>query len=345
MLEIFPSPWIHVGGDEAVKDEWKASPRIQERIRELGVHDEHGLQSYIIGRMDAFLSARGRRLLGWDEILEGGLSPNATVVSWRGFQGGIEAARLGHDVIMASCTHTYFDHYQHADTHRQPLAIGGLLPLEKVYAFEPIPPELTAEQGRHILGSQGQLWSEYIDGMAHLEYMAFPRLCALAEVLWSPKEARDWPGFQRRLAGHLARLDALGVRYFREPAAAVVVASPRPAERPALVVLAAGMGSRFGGDKQVAAVGPHGESILDFTVHDALRSGFAETVLVVRRDNRDLVHEQIGRRIAARMPLPASSFQPEGVVQRRPRGRADSTGPAVGDASSLGTRRTSIWSF
>jgi hexosaminidase len=303
VLEIFPSPWIHVGGDEAVKDEWKASPRIQERIRELGVTDEHGLQSYIIGRMDTFLTARGRRLLGWDEILEGGLSSNATVVSWRGCAGGIEAARQGHDVIMAANSHTYFDYYQHADTHGQPLAIGGLLTLEKVYGFEPIPPELTPEQARHILGSQGQLWSEYIDGMAHLEYMAFPRLCALAEVLWSPKETRDWPDFRQRLTGHLARLDALGVRYFREPAPGAIVSSPCQAERPALVVLAAGMGSRFGGDKQVAAVGPHGESILDFTVHDALRSGFAETVLVVRHDNRDLVHEQIGRRIAARMPL------------------------------------------
>lgn len=303
VLEIFPSPWIHVGGDEAVKDEWKASPRIQERIRELGVHDEHGLQSYMIGRMDAFLTARGRRLLGWDEILEGGLSPNATVVSWRGFQGGIEAARQGHDVIMASSTHTYFDHWQHADTVSQRLAIHGMTTLEKAYAFEPVPPELTPEQGRHILGSQGQLWSEYIDGREQLETMAFPRLCALAEVLWSPREARDWPGFQRRLAGHLERLDALGVRYFREPAPGAPAARPCPADRPALVVLAAGMGSRFGGDKQVAAVGPHGETILDFTVHDALRAGFAEAVLVVRRDNRDLVHEQVGRRIASRMPL------------------------------------------
>ena len=218
VMAVFPSPWIHVGGDEAVKDEWKASPRIQERIRELGCGDEHGLQSYIIGRMDALLSAHGRRLLGWDEILEGGLSPNATVVSWRGVKGGIEAAKLGHDVIMAPGTHTYLDHYQHADHACQSLSIGGLLPLEKVYAFEPIPPELTADEARHVLGGQGQLWSEYICNREQLDSKAFPRLCALAEVLWSPKELRDWPGFQHRLAVHVQRLEALGVSWFRAPA-------------------------------------------------------------------------------------------------------------------------------
>lgn len=222
VMEIFPSPWIHVGGDEAVKDEWKTSPRIQERIRELGCGDEHGLQSYLIGRMDALLTARGRRLLGWDEILEGGLSPNATVLSWRGIQGGIEAARLGHDVIMVPNKDTYFDYYQHEDHSIQPLAIGGLTTLEKAYAFEPIPAELTAEQARHVLGSQGQLWSEYIPTREHLDCMAFPRLCALAEVLWSPKDQRDWVDFQRRLPTHLTRLDALGVAYFRAPARAAV---------------------------------------------------------------------------------------------------------------------------
>lgn len=303
VVELFPSPWIHVGGDEAVKDEWKASPRIHERMRELGCADEHALQSHIITRMDAFLTARGRRLLGWDEILEGGLSPNATVVSWRGFKGGIEAAHLGHDVIMASQTHTYFDYYQHEDTVRQPQSIGGMLPLEKVYAFEPVPPELTPEQATHILGSQGQLWSEYITSYRQLESFAFPRLCALAEVLWSPKESRDWAGFQQRLAGHQQRLDALGVNYFTPPVPGVVSLRPRECDRPALVVLAAGMGARFGGDKQVANVGPHGETILDFTAFDALRAGFVETVLVVRRENQQLVHELVGARIARRMPV------------------------------------------
>ena len=169
VMEIFPSPWIHIGGDEAIKDEWQATPRIQERIRELGCGDEHGLQAYI-----------------------------------------------GHDVIMAPCSHTYFDHYQDPDVARQPLAIGGMSSLEKVYAFEPIPPELSADEARHVLGGQGQLWSEYILNRDQHDAMAFPRLCALAEVLWSPKAARDWGDFQSRLPQHLTRLEALGVAYFRK---------------------------------------------------------------------------------------------------------------------------------
>jgi hexosaminidase len=303
VVELFPSPWIHIGGDEAVKDEWKASPRIQERIRELGVGDEHGLQSYLITRMDSFLTARGRRLLGWDEILEGGLSPNATVLSWRGFKGGIAAAKQGHDVIMASNTHTYFDYYQHPEVIAQPLAIGGMLPLEKVYAFEPVPPELSAEEGKHILGSQGQLWSEYITSPEHLEYMAFPRLTALAEVLWSSAKQRDWASFQQRLVTHRTRFAALGVNAFNEPTPGSIPARPRSEDRPALVVLAAGLGSRYGGDKQVAAVGPHDETILDFTAFDARRVGFAETVLVVRREHQELVHRMVGERIARVMPV------------------------------------------
>ncbi len=305
VVELFPSPWIHVGGDEAVKNEWQASPRVQARIAALGVTDEHGMQSHIIKRMDTFLSARGRRLLGWDEILEGGLSPNATVVSWRGVTGGIEAARQGHDVIMAPQSHTYFDHYQHVDYTAQPLAIGGMLPLEKVYAFEPIPPELSAEEGRHVLGAQGQLWSEYITSYAQLEAMAFPRLCALAEVLWSPKATRDWPAFQDRLAVHLQRLAALGVNYFKPPAAGprqtAITWRPRENDRPALVVLAAG--SRLGGERHLAQVGPHAETILDFTAYDAKRCGFVEIILIVRPDNQALVAQTVGNRLARQLPV------------------------------------------
>ena len=225
VLEIFPSPWIHVGGDEAIKDEWTASARIQERIRELGCGDEHGLQSHIIKRMDRFLTARGRRLLGWEEIAEGGLSPNATVVSWRGITAGIEAAKLGHDVIMAPVSHTYFDHYQHPDFATQPLSIGGTLTLEKTYSYDPVPPELNAEQAKRILGGQGQLWSEYIVNREQLDLLAFPRLCALAEVLWTAQSQRDWTGFQQRLDTHRTRLDALGVGYFRVKGGAKALAS------------------------------------------------------------------------------------------------------------------------
>jgi hexosaminidase len=163
--------------------------------------------------MDDFLNARGRVLIGWDEILEGGLAQNAVVMSWRGEDGGIAAALAGHDVVMAPNTYTYFDYYQSEDRAKEPLAIGGFLPLEKVYGYEPIPAALTAEQGAHVLGAQCQLWSEYIPTASHLEYMTFPRLCALAEVVWSPAGRKDYAGFLTRLQSHLARLDTLGVNY------------------------------------------------------------------------------------------------------------------------------------
>ncbi len=213
VMAIFPSPFIHVGGDECPKDEWKASPRAQARIRELGLADEHELQSWFIRQMDNFITQHGRRLVGWDEILEGGLAPNATVMSWRGESGGITAAKAGHDVVMAPTTYVYFDYYQSADKANEPLAIKGLLELETVYGYEPIPAELTATEAQHVLGAQAQLWTEYIKTPAHLEYMAFPRLCALAEVLWSPAASKNYADFLIRLPAQLARLAAMGVNY------------------------------------------------------------------------------------------------------------------------------------
>jgi hexosaminidase len=213
VLEIFPSRYIHIGGDEAEKGKWRASPRIQERIRELGLKNEDELQSWFIRQMDDFLTARGRRLVGWDEILEGGLAPNATVMSWRGSRGGIEAARANHDVVMAPNTHTYFDYYQSRDQVTEPIAIGGHLPIDSVYSFDPMPADLESRYRHHILGAQGQIWTEYIEGPKKAEYMAYPRMSALAEVVWTPQADRELRDFRRRLDAHLLRLNALDVNY------------------------------------------------------------------------------------------------------------------------------------
>jgi hexosaminidase len=215
VLQLFPSEYIHIGGDEAAKDYWATSPRIQGRIRELGLFGEAQLQSWFIRQMDAFLAARGRRLLGWDEIMDGGLAPNATVMSWRGYRGGIAAAKQGHDVVMAPTRYTYFDFYQTRDVAREPLAIGNFLPLDSVYAFEPIPPELSPEEARRVLGAQAQHWTEYMPNWRQVEYMAFPRLGALSEVVWTPKERRDLADFKARLPGYLNRLRSYGVNYRR----------------------------------------------------------------------------------------------------------------------------------
>jgi len=213
VMALFPSQFIHIGGDEADKALWKTTPRIQERIKELGLKDEHELQSWFIRRIDAFLTSHGRRLVGWDEILEGGIAPGATIMSWRGTKGGIDAARAGHDVIITPTSHTYLDYYQSRNTAGEPLAIGGFLPIETVYAFDPVPAELEPQNRSHVLGAQGQLWSEYLPGPKQVEYMAFPRLTALAEVLWSLPERRNFQDFTTRLEDHLRRLAILDVAY------------------------------------------------------------------------------------------------------------------------------------
>lgn len=212
VMAIFPGRYIHIGGDEADKAKWKVSDRIQARIRELGLKDEHELQSWFIRQIDTFLVAHKRRLVGWDEILEGGLAENAVVMSWRGTAGGIEAARAGHDVIMTPTSHTYLD-YAQSKAPGEPLTASAFLPLETVYAFEPVPAELEPQFTRHVLGAQGQLWTEYMPTPKQVEYQAFPRMSALAEVVWSPKASRDYGGFLARLALHLERLRALDVNY------------------------------------------------------------------------------------------------------------------------------------
>lgn len=213
VLELFPSEYIHVGGDEASKAAWKKCPRCQKRIREEHLEDEKGLQSYLIRRVGEFLKSKGRKLIGWDEILEGGLAPEATVMSWRGEDGGIEAARMGHDVIMTPGAYCYFDSYQ-ADPETQPYAIGGFTPYLKVYSYHPVPEKLTTAEACHILGAQANLWTEYIQTPQHAEYMLFPRLLALAEVVWSPLEQRDREDFKRRVGKHIPLLQQRGVNVF-----------------------------------------------------------------------------------------------------------------------------------
>jgi hexosaminidase len=213
VLAIFPGTFIHVGGDEASKTQWKASAFVQERIRELGLKDENELQSWFIKQMDTFLTAHGRRLIGWDEILDGGLAPNAAVMSWRGTDGGIAAARQQHDVVMTPGSYTYFDHYQSRPTNLEPLAWGGYLPIDTVYSYDPVPAQLEPEFAKHILGTQAQLWSEYMENPKQVEYMAYPRMCALAEVTWTPVARKNFGDFMTRLTGHLPRLDALDVNY------------------------------------------------------------------------------------------------------------------------------------
>jgi hexosaminidase len=182
------------------------------------VHSENELQSWLTAQMSQWLAARGRALIGWDEILEGGmegLAPNAVVMSWRGIEGGIAAAQAGHDVVMTPTSNTYFDYYQSQDLAKEPLAIGGFLPLETVYAYEPVPPALDSLQARHVLGTQGQIWTEYQRTPKNVEYMVFPRLIALAEVAWTPRELKNFADFNSRLTKHLARLSVLDVNYRR----------------------------------------------------------------------------------------------------------------------------------
>ena len=201
VMELFPSEYIHIGGDECPKVRWEKCPRCQAKIRQLGLKDdgehtaEHYLQSYVTDRIGKFLAQHGRRIIGWDEILEGRAPSDAVVMSWRGSEGGIAAAKLGHDVIMTPNSHFYFDYYQSLDTDAEPFGIGGYIPMEQVYSYDPAFPELTPEQQKHILGVQANLWTEYVLSDEHLEYMLLPRLAALSEVQWCQPETKDWNRF------------------------------------------------------------------------------------------------------------------------------------------------------
>lgn len=212
VVALFPSEYIHIGGDEAPKTQWKNSSESQALIKSEGLKDEHELQNYFITRMEKYLNSKGKQIIGWDEILEGGLAPNATVMSWRGTNGAVEAAKSGHNVVMTTTSHCYFDYYQ-SDNDDEPTAIGGYLPLEKVYGFNPIPEELNSEETKYILGAQGNIWTEYMPTTEQVEYMAFPRILAMSEVVWTNAENKNYEDFVSRVENFHKRLDVLDINY------------------------------------------------------------------------------------------------------------------------------------
>ena len=213
IIELFPSELIHIGGDECPKASWKKCPHCQALIRKLGLKDEYELQSWFIQRMEKYINAKGRQIIGWDEILEGGLAPNAKVMSWLGEEGGIKAAQQHHEVVMSPYPKYYLDYWQ-GDPDSEPLAMGGPTLLRTMYEYEPVPAVLTPEERRYIIGVEGCVWTEYMPTPARVEYMAWPRMCAIAEAGWT-RAPKDWEGFTSRLETHLGRLDRLGVGYCR----------------------------------------------------------------------------------------------------------------------------------
>jgi hexosaminidase len=227
VMALFPSEYIHIGGDECPKIRWKSCPNCQKRIKDEKLKDEHELQSYFIQRIEKFVNSKGRKIIGWDEILEGGLAPNAAVMSWRGTEGGIAAAKEKHFVVMSPGSHCYFDHYQ-GEPKNEPIAFGGYTNVEKVYSFNPIPKELSEEESKYILGAQANVWTEYINTPEHVEYMVFPRIAALAEVLWGTSNPNEYKVFETRLIQHFERYEKKGINYSK--AIFEVTSKVQPAE-------------------------------------------------------------------------------------------------------------------
>lgn len=212
VVELFPGKYIHIGGDEAPKTNWKACGNCQDVIKREGLKDEHELQSYFITRMEQYINSKGKQIIGWDEILEGGLAPNATVMSWRGISGGLEAAKMNHEVIMTPNATCYLDHYQAKDTTNEPLAIGGYTPIEEIYDYEPIPDELDESLHKYIIGAQGNVWTEYMKTSDHVEYMVFPRIFALSEVVWAENKP-SFSDFENKVKGMYPILDKMDINY------------------------------------------------------------------------------------------------------------------------------------
>ena len=212
LIPLFPGEYFHIGGDECPKTRWQKCPICKQKMKDEGLRSEHELQSYFVQRMEKFLNENGKKLIGWDEILEGGLAPNAAVMSWRGEQGGIAAAKQHHNVVMTPGEFCYLDHYQ-ADPKTEPLAIGGFLSLKKVYSYEPVPSSLTEDESKYVLGAQGNVWTEYMKSPEQVEYMVYPRAAALAEVVWSPKGPKDFDNFKSRLVKLTKLYDLLGINY------------------------------------------------------------------------------------------------------------------------------------
>ncbi len=241
LVNLFPGRYVHIGGDEAVKDQWKASPKMQARIRELGVKDEAGLQAWMVARLERYLSANDRRLIGWDEILDGDLPESATVMSWRGTDGGIAAAKRGHDVVMAPWDKLYLDYLQTMSPTEEP-GRPTQVTLETVYAFEPVPTVLDATQAKHILGVQANVWTEHMRSFARVQHAVFPRIAALAESAWSSREGKDYAGFLQRLPLLLPRWDARGIAYAKTPFQPLVDVAQADARGKATVTLSQPLG-------------------------------------------------------------------------------------------------------
>ncbi len=251
VMELFPGEYLHVGGDECPKERWKTCTKCQARMKAEALKDEHELQSYFIRRIERFVNSKGRKIIGWDEILEGGLAPNAAVMSWRGTEGGVAAAKSGHYAVMSPGSHCYFDHYQ-GDPANEPLAIGGYTTVQKVYSYEPIPAELKPAQAKYILGAQGNVWTEYILTPEHVEYMSVPRMLALAEVLWTPKAKRDEADFIRRLENEFPRLEAMKVNVSKS--LYQISIRPKPGTKPGTIAVEMTSGS--GGSFSMTAMRP-----------------------------------------------------------------------------------------